>query len=415
MRQSKLVTTTRKEISKEEASINAQLLTRGGYVERLMAGVYSYLPLGVRVLTKIENIIREEMSAIGSEEVLMPAIQPKEIWETTGRWNSVDVMFKLKGAGDRDLCLGPSHEEVVTPLVGCFINSYRTLPRSVFQLQTKFRNEARAKSGILRGREFRMKDMYSFHASVADLDAYYDLTTTAYTNVFKRVGLGDRTYKTYAGGGIFTKYSHEFQTVTPFGEDIIHVCKSCAVAINREIIEDLAGKCPVCGLTNLVEEKAIEVGNIFKLMTRFSDACGLSYQDDQGKPQQIFMGCYGIGSSRLMGAVVEILHDEKGIIWPEVIAPFKLHLIALTRTGEEVAKADSLYEALRKRNVEVLYDDRGSVGAGEKFADSDLIGIPTRVIMSARTIAQNAVEVKSRNKKDGTNIGLDEFLTSVSS
>ncbi|MHB9148449.1 MAG: proline--tRNA ligase, partial [Candidatus Amoebophilus sp.] len=311
MKLSNLITKTRKEASSQDVSVNAQLLERAGYISRLMAGVYSFLPLGLRVLTNIENIIREEMTKLGGQEILMPALQPRENWNITDRWDKVDVLFKLKGAGDRDLCLGPTHEEIVTPLIGSYIQSYKDLPTAVYQIQTKFRNEPRSKSGLLRGREFRMKDLYSFHRTQEDLDNFYEQAKIAYQNIFTRCGLGDITYLTYASGGVFSKYSHEFQTSTQYGEDIIYLCTNCSIAINKELIEEVF-ECPQCKEVKLEEQKAIEVGNIFKLGTKFSNAFNLSYLDEFGKSQEIIMGCYGIGSSRLMGTIVEILHDNKG-------------------------------------------------------------------------------------------------------
>ena len=410
MRQTELVTRARKEIAKEETSINAQLLTRAGYIDRLMAGAYSFLPLGVRVLANIERIIREEMAAIGSQEVLMPALHPAENWRRTGRWDEVDILFKLKGAGDRDLCLGPTHEEVVTPLLQTFIRSYRHLPTSVFQIQTKFRNEPRAKSGLLRGREFRMKDMYSFHADEADLDAYYERALQAYRTIFARVGLGACTYLTYASGGSFSKYSHEFQTLTPHGEDQVYLCGACRVAVNKEILKDLGAKCPCCGSPDLAPRQSIEVGNIFKLGTRFADAFGFTYQSEHSSGVRVYMGCYGIGSSRLLGAVVEVCHDEKGIIWPEAVAPFKVHLISLFKDRAAASAAEDLYQRLCAAGIDVLYDDRYSVSAGEKFAESDLIGIPLRVVVSPRTLQSGSIECKQRGAAEVRLVPIDECI-----
>ncbi len=408
MKQSALLTKTRKNTSQQEASINAQLLERGGYISKLMAGVYTYLPLGLRVLTKIENIVRQEMNSQNGQELLMPALQPKDIWLKTERWDKVDVLFKLKGEGDRDLALGPTHEEVITPLVGEYIQSYKDLPKHVYQIQTKFRNEPRAKSGLLRCREFRMKDLYSFHAEETDLDRYYEKMTDAYLRIFKRCGLGEITYLTFASGGIFSKYSHEFQTITPFGEDIIFLCQNCKIAINKEIIEE-QNSCIKCGNKNLIQNKSIEVGNIFKLKTRFTDAFNLSFTDAAGKQNQILMGCYGLGTSRLMGAIVEILHDEKGIIWPENVAPYKYHLISLAKEKDEIERAEKIYQQLQDSGLEVLFDDRIGVQAGEKFADSDLLGIPYRIVVSEKTLAQNSVEIKERKSTETKLIKIDEL------
>jgi prolyl-tRNA synthetase len=398
MKQSHLFTKTHKNISQQDVSINAQLLERAGYISKLMAGVYTFLPLGLRVLTKIETIVREEMDALGSQELLMPALQPRENWEISGRWDTVDILYKLKGAGDRDLLLGPTHEEVVTPLGKEYIHSYKDLPQAVYQIQTKFRNEARPKSGLLRGREFRMKDLYSFHATETDLDAFYDKTIERYFKVFKRCGLADITYLTYASGGIFSKYSHEFQTVTKYGEDTIYLCEHCKVAINKEIIEDLKQLCPQCNKKELVEHKAIEVGNIFKIMTRFSKPFDLVYTTEHDEKKLVVMGCYGMGTSRLMGTVVEVLHDERGIIWPEEIAPFKIHLISLLKA--DIDKADDLYNSLQKRGLEVLYDDRQDVSPGQKLMDADLLGMPWRMIISPKTVAHHSVEIKARGERE---------------
>lgn len=398
VRQSELATTAIKNAPADEDSVNARLLIRAGYIRKLMAGTYSYLPLGQRVLAKIEAIIREEMGRIGSQEILMPALQPSEPWQKTGRWEKMGkILFKLKGSGDRDLTLGSTHEEIVTPLIGTFIKSYRDLPVSVFQIQTKFRNEKRAKSGLLRGREFRMKDMYSFHANEEELDAYYETAKQAYENVFRRCGLGDITYLTYASGGDFCRYSHEYQTITPYGEDLIYICEDCNLAVNKELIDELEHACPSCGNKELREQTSIEVGNIFKLMTRYSTAFDLSFQDEYvQRHESVYMGCYGIGSSRLIGAIVEASHDENGIIWPEQVAPYDVHLISLARTEEEKTRADAVYQALQDQGREVLYDDRESTRAGVKFSESDLIGIPTRMIVSPRSLKAGVIEIKNR-------------------
>lgn len=418
MRLSQLFTRTRKEVSEADPSRNAQWLGKAGYVSKLMAGVYSFQPLGLRTLGNIERIIREEMNAVGGQEVLMPALQPKDNWTTTDRWDAVDVLFKLKGAGDRDLCLGPTHEEVVTPLVTQYVNSYRDLPQAVYQIQTKFRNEARAKSGLLRGREFRMKDMYSFHTTPADLDGFYEKVTAAYHRVYQRLGLGELTLLTYASGGAFSKYSHEFQTMTEFGEDTIYRVPGTNTAINKEIIDDadaltgiVAGYKP--GMEKDFESvRAIEVGNIFKLSTRFTDAFGAKYMDTDGKPQQIHMGCYGIGPSRIMGTIAEVLSDDKGLVWSDEVAPFRVHLIALARTPEDTAKADALYNQLLAAGISVLYDDRQGPQAGEKFNDADLMGLPHRVLISAKTIAQGQVEYKPR-KADKAELITSERLLEI--
>ena len=397
MKQSKLFGKTIYEVPKDEVSKNAQLLIRGGFVDKLMAGVYYYLPLGKRVLSKIENIVREEMNAIGGQEILMSALQKKEDWQTTGRWD-IDVMMKVQTNLDKEFGLGWTHEEAVTPLAKKYVRSYKDFPFSLYQIQTKFRNEKRAKSGILRGREFVMKDLYSFHTSEESLDEFYLQAKDAYSKVFKRVGLGDKTYFTYASGGDFSKYSHEFQTLTDAGEDNIHICDKCSIAINEEVVEELDGKCPECGSSDLHVEKAVEVGNIFKLKNRFTDPFNFKFLDSDGKEKTVMMGCYGIGPSRLMGTVVEILSDEKGVVWPKEIAPYQIHLVSLGNSDEVKNKAEEIYNDLQQQKVEVLFDDRGE-SAGVKLKDSDLIGIPLRVVVSAKTLGQDGVEIKKRSEE----------------
>jgi len=416
MRQSSLFTSINKTTDRDEISRNAQLLQRAGYIEKLMAGVYSFLPLGLRVLAKIEAVIRQEMDRLGGQEILMPALQPREVWEQTGRWDAIDVLFKLKGAGDRDLALGPTHEEIVTPLVGRRVQSYRNLPVAVYQIQTKFRNEARAKSGLLRGREFRMKDMYSFHANEADLNRFYERVIEAYTRIFTRCGVGEITVLTAASGGTFSPFSHEFQTITEHGEDVIFLHPDQPIAVNRELFDqpqimrqlDLI---EVDGSYRRTEErKAIEVGNIFKLGSRFSDACKLGFVDESGQRQPLLMGCYGIGTSRLMGAVAETVSDDAGLNWPIEIAPFQIHLLSLARTEDEKSRAEGIYQLLIDQGLEVLFDDRMDIRAGEKFVESDLLGLPLRLIVSQKTIAQQGVEYKFRKTGETGIVRIDEVV-----
>lgn len=404
MRQTQLFTRTIKELPKDETSYNAQTLIRAGFIDKLAAGVYSFLPLGWRVMNKIREIIREEMFKIDGQEINMPALAPKENWEASGRYESLDILFKTIGSDEREYVLNPTHEEVVTPLASKFIFSYRELPFAVFQIQTKFRNEKRAKAGLLRGREFLMKDLYSFHVDQADLDAYYDRAIQAYKNIFTRLGLGDKTYLTYASGGSFSKYSHEFQTLTEAGEDLIYACPHCKVAVNKEIIDE-QNTCPECGEKKLIEKKAVEVGNIFKLVTKFSEAFNLQYQTAEGSKKPVVMGCYGIGLSRILGTIVEACHDEKGIIWPETVAPFKVHLLSLNENEE----ADKIYEALKNAGIEVLYDDR-DLAAGEKFVDADLIGCPYRLVISKKTLAQQSGEIKNRQTGQEEMVKISELV-----
>lgn len=398
MRQSLLFIKTQKEAPRDEKSMNARLLVRGGFIDKLMAGVYSYLPLGLRVLKKIENIIREEMNAIGGQEVLLPALHPKENWQRTGRWQ-VPEMFRLKSRLGKEYSLGWTHEEIITPLVQKFVKSYKDLPVYVYQIQDKFRDELRVKSGLLRGTEFIMKDLYSFHASEQDMDTYYEKAKKAYLRIFKRCGLGGQTFVTLASGGTFSKYSHEFQTVTPYGEDEIYLCQRCKLGVNKEIIAEHFYRCPQCKNKKLEVKKAIEVGNIFKLKTRYTEAFRFVFRDRNGVERPVLMGCYGIGLGRLMGAVVEVHHDENGIIWPQEVAPFLVHLIELGKKSKVKNAAEKMYADLQKAGTEVLYDDRGDKTAGEKFADADLIGIPWRMVVSEKALKKSSVELKERGAR----------------
>ena len=409
MRQSKLFGKTTYEVSKDEQSINAQLLLRGGFVDKLMAGVYTYLPLGKRVLAKIENIVREEMDAISGQEILMPALQNKKDWQTTGRWE-VDVMMKVKTFFDKEYGLGWTHEEVITPLAKKYVRSYKDFPFYLYQIQTKFRSEKRAKSGILRGREFSMKDLYSFHTSEKDLDKFYDITKEAYFKIFDRVGIKDKTYLTYASGGDFSKYSHEFQTLSSAGEDTIYICDKCNIAINQEIIEGLNESCPECGNKDLKQEKAIETGNIFKLKTRFTEAFDFKFTNEKGEEEIVLMGCYGMGPSRLMGTIVELFNDKNGIIWPKSVAPHQVHLICLGNDDNIIAEAEKIYISLQKEKIEVLYDDRNE-SAGVKFKDSDLIGIPLRIVVSKKTLEKNSVELKKRDEDGFELIEINKIMS----
>jgi len=406
MLQSQLFTKTQKDAPKDEVSLNAQLLIRAGFINKEMAGVYSFLPLGLRVLNKVSNIIREEMDKIGGQEILMTVLQEKEKWEKTGRWDdkAVDNWFKTLLKNGTELGLGFTHEEAIAQLMKNYVSSYKDLPICAYQIQTKFRNELRAKSGVMRGREFLMKDLYSFHISQEDLDAFYEKAKGAYGKIFNRIGLGEKTYVTFASGGSFAKYSHEFQTVTSAGEDLIHICNKCGIAINEEIRAETEA-CPECKGTDFRKEKAVEVGNIFKLGTKFSEPAGLSVDDGKGKKVPVIMGSYGLGPGRAMGTVVEVHHDEKGMIWPESVAPFKVHLISLNKNEE----AEKIYDELQKNNIEVLYDDRDS-SAGQKLADADLIGIPYRVIVGEKSLQAGGAEVKKRGEQAAEIVKLEDLL-----
>jgi len=401
MRYSKLFSKTSKNAIADADCVNAKLLTQAGFISKEMSGVYNYLPLGLRVLQKIQNIIREEINAVDGQEILMPVLSSLESWQKTGRDKSMaEILFCLN-----NLVLNPTHEEVVTPLLQKYIFSYKDLPVAVYQIRDKFRNEPRAKSGLLRGREFNMKDLYSFHTDTAALDKYYDQVADAYKKIFDRLGIGDITYLTFASGGTFSKYSHEFQTVCPTGEDTIYVCEKCKMAVNQELIDPTTGgakTCPKCNSADLVEKKSIETGNIFKLGTKYSSAFNFNYLDADNKLQPIIMGCYGMGPSRIMGTLVEVFNDEKGIIWPESVAPYQIHLIGLD------PKADELYEKLNSDNI--LYDDRPDVSAGTKFADADLIGIPLRLVVSKKSLESGGVEVKQRSDTEIKIMSIDDVI-----
>ncbi|MDO8474424.1 MAG: aminoacyl--tRNA ligase-related protein [bacterium] len=412
MRQSQLFTKTLKDAPRDEESTNAKLLIRAGFVHKEMAGVYTFLPLGLRVLKNIENIIREEMNRAGGQELFMPALHPKENWKQTGRWDSLDTLFRFTSYYTKqEYALGATHEEIVVPLAKTLISSYRDLPQYVYQIQNKFRDEKRAKSGILRSREFLMKDLYSFHKDEADLDAYYETMKDSYKRIFERAGIGHVTHLTFASGGTFSKYSHEFQTITQAGEDTIYLCEKCGVAVNEEIIKDQP-VCPECQNKNLKQEKAVEVGNIFKLGTKYSEPFRLTYKDEKGKENLVVMGCYGIGLNRLMGVVAEVFHDEKGILWPKVLAPALVHLLSLAG-GEQ--QADELYKDFQNKGIEALYDDRRDSSPGEKFTDADLIGIPLRIVVSAKTYSEGKVGVKKRNEKQERLIDEKEIMECIQS
>jgi prolyl-tRNA synthetase len=408
MRYSKLFSKTSKTVPHDADSANARLLTQGGFIHQEVAGVYTFLPKGLKVLRKIEDIIRKEMQNVGGHEILMPALTPKSVWEKTDRWANFDALFRFEGMGGKEYALGATHEEIVTPLAQEYTFSYKDLPYAVFQIQNKFRNEPRAKSGLLRGREFSMKDLYSFHANQEDLDRYYEELKEAYLRIFEQLGFDPAiTYTTYASGGAFSKFSHEFQVLHEVGEDTIYTCEKCQLAINKEIIDE-QNTCPECGNKDLKEKKGIEVGNIFKLGTRFSEAFGLKFADETGKQNPVIMGCYGIGPSRIMGSLVEVFNDENGIIWPKNLAPYQVHMVSLGKDEAVIKAADKLYEDLLKVGIDVLYDDR-DLGAGAKLADADLIGIPLRLVVSNRTLETNSAEWKERDKKEAENIKLTDI------
>lgn len=414
MRQSKLFTKTRKEAPADETSKNAELLIRAGFVHKEMAGVYAYLPLGLRVMNKISNVIRDEMNKLGAVEMKLTVLQDPEIWKATDRWSDdvVDNWFKTKLKNDSELGLGFTHEEPLTDILKNHISSYKDLPVAAYQIQAKFRNELRAKSGVMRGREFLMKDMYSFSKNEAEHLEFYEKVKKAYKNVFDRVGLGHLTYITFASGGSFSKYSHEFQTITSAGEDLIYLDEAQSLAVNKEVLNDEVLSELNLKRETLIENKAVEVGNIFTLGTRFSEPLELKYKDEAGKDQFVFMGSYGIGPSRIMGTVAEVLSDDNGLIWPKEIAPFAVHLIAAGNDENVLKAGEEIYQKLQNAGVEVLFDDR-EASAGEKFNDSDLIGIPLRVVVGKRSLEAGEVEIKERRDEKTKMVKIDDLENEI--
>lgn len=397
MLQSKFYFKARKEIPKDETAVSAHLLIRTNFIEKLTSGVYNFLPLGLRTIKKIESIVREEMEAIGGQEILMALLNPRRNWEQTGRWKSFKALFKVRSQYGQWFALSPTHEEVITPMVKNFIFSYKDLPLYLFHISDKFRDEPRSKSGILRGKEFIMKDLYSFHRDEKDLDRYYEKVKKAYLRIFKRCGL--KVFVVEASGGTFSRFSHEFQVITPAGEDTFFYCPNCKFGRNKEIAGDIK-KCPECGKV-LEIIKGSEVGNIFKLKDKYSQAFNLKFRDKDGELKNVMMGCYGIGISRLLGVIVEANYDKDGIIWPKEVAPFRFHLLSLLKgtkkEDREIKKqADLLYKKITKKGIEVLYDDRKDVFAGEKLVEADLLGLPSRIVISERTIKNHLFELKER-------------------
>lgn len=415
MRISKLFTKTSKSIPSDEVAKNAQLLIRAGFIHKEMAGVYAYLPLGLRVIENIKKIIREEINAVGGQELMMTTLQPKEIWEKTDRWDDakVDNWFKTKLVNGTELGVGLTHEEPIVDAIGNYVNSYKDMPFSVYQIQNKFRNELRAKSGLLRGREFIMKDMYSFSLNQEQHNQEYEKIVGAYYKIYDRLGLGPITYRTYADGGIFTpRFSDEFQTLSEVGEDNIYVDEVKRIAINEEIFND--ENLVKLGLKRdeLVQKKGIEVGNTFHLESKYTDALDVYYTDENGKKQSIIMGCYGIGVSRLMGVIAEIFADDKGLVWPENIAPAKVYLVRIGGDSA-ITHADELYNELIEKGIEVLYDDR-DIQPGQKFADSELMGIPYRVTVSDRLLATKEYELVERKDGDKRLLTHEQLLAKLS-
>ncbi len=404
MRYSQVFPKTQKDAPKDAESINHQLLVRGGFVDQLMSGSWTFLPLGLRVLQKVVQIIREEMNAIGGQELVMPLLHPKEIWNETGRWDTAkEVMYQFKDSRDKEYALSFTHEEIVIDLCRKHVQSYKDLPLKIYQFSTKFRNEPRAKSGVLRGREFLMKDLYSIHTTEEDMYEYYWQVKDAYLRAFKRMGF-ENVRVIEASGGVFTdNHTHEFQVLSETGEDTIYYCDECDWGENKEIFnETVGGKCPKCGNGEIKETKSIEVGNIFPLGTRYSEKMNFTFTDENGEKKNPHFASYGIGPSRVVGTIVETNHDDRGIIWPENVAPYDVHLVNIG------VDADSIYAKLRQAGVEVIYDDR-DLSAGEKFADADLIGIPVRLVVSEKT--GDKIEWKNRTDNQTELLSVDEILS----
>lgn len=404
---------TRKEAPSDADSINASYLIRSGFVDKHMAGVYALLPLGLRVIKKIENIIREEINAISGEEILMNVLQPEELWKETGRNESaIDILYKFTDNREKVNLLAPTHEEQVVNIVRNRIQSYKDLPIALYQIQTKFRNEPRAKSGLLRGREFIMKDLYSFHADQEDFEQYYEHAKKAYGKIFDRIGLKVKCVE--ASGGIFSKYSHEYQVITEVGEDTIYYCGSpageCDFAQNKEIAQVKSGdKCPKCG-GEIIEAKGIEVGNIFPLSTKFSDPMRAKFLDKEGAEKSMIMGCYGIGITRAMATVVEVMYNstKNMMVWPEEISPYDVQIISLGKNDE----AAQIYEKIIQSGKEVLFDDR-DVSAGQKFAEADLIGISKRIIVSEKSISAGGVEYIDNKTENKQILEIDKIMSII--
>ncbi len=409
MRLSKSFIKTLRDAPKDETAKSAGFLIRAGYIYKEMAGVYDYLPLGLKVIENIKSIVRDELNKIGGQEVLMAALQNPELWKKTDRWDDqkVDIWFKTELSAGGELGLAPTHEEPITNMLKTYVKSYKDLPLAVYQFQTKFRNELRAKSGIMRTREFIMKDLYSFHTSEEDLDRYYHEVENAYASIYDRLGLGDTTFETFASGGVFSKYSHEYQTFIPVGEDTVYYNNDKSVVLNEEVLQDDVLEDLGVKREDLQETRAAEVGNIFKLKFKYSEPLGLKISDENNEIKTVYMGCYGIGISRVMGVIAEKFCDDKGLVWPENIAPFKYYLAPIGESGSKIAE-----EIYQSNEDKILFDDR-ALRPGEKFADAELMGIPFRVVISDKTLAENSVEITNRRTGESKLVSIEDFKKSI--
>lgn len=411
MRISHLFTKTSKDAPSDEVAKNAQLLIRAGYIYKVMAGVYAYTPLGLRVVEKIKQIVREEMNAIGGQELIMTNLQPKETWEVTTRWSDevVDIWFKTKLKDETEVGLAWSHEEAILTMMKQYVKSYKDLPIYVYQFQTKLRNEVRAKSGIMRGREFVMKDMYSLSIDAEQHEAFYQKVIETYKRIYDRLGIGKDTYVTFASGGAFTKFSHEFQTICEAGEDVVYLHREKNIAVNEEVLDDENLASLGIKREELEKVKTAEVGNIFNFGTEKAEQMDVAFVDEQDQRRPVFLGSYGVGITRVMGVIVEKFADDKGIVWPESVAPFKVYLVSI---GDVTEQADALYGQLRDKGIEVLYDDRDE-RAGAKFADAELLGIPYRVTISDRLVVEQKFELTQRTTGHTDLLTLDDLLAKL--
>ena len=410
MRYSKLFGKSLRSAPKEAESTSHKLLACGGFIDQLAAGIYTFLPLGWRVHSKIAGVIREEIDAIGGQEFSMPVLAPKALWRETGRWETIDPpLFITKDRHNKEYALGPTHEEVITDLARRFVKSYKDLPFAAYQIQDKFRNELRATGGLLRTREFFMKDLYSFHADEADFKEFFKKAIGSYTKIFASCGLKILVSQA-SSGSIGGDVTYEFQVPAEVGEDLVLFCKKCGYAINREISQEkkIGDKCPECG-DILNQTQAIEAGQVFSLGTKYSKGMGATFVDRQGTQKPIIMGCYGIGIGRLMGTIVEVYHNDAGIIWPENVAPYKIHLVSIGDGQDVIKKAAEIYQNLVKKGEEVLYDDRDE-SPGVKLADADLIGIPERWVVSENTLKKDSIEVKKRSEDSAKLVKISNLI-----
>lgn len=415
MKRSQMFIRTSKSAPADEQAKNAQLLIRAGFVHKEMAGVYAYTPLGLRVLENIKTIVREEMNAIGGEEVMMTTLQPREVWEKTDRWDDakVDNWFKTKLSNGAELGVGLTHEEPIVDMVSQYASSYKDFPVLTYQIQNKYRNELRAKSGLMRGREFVMKDLYSFSRTEEEHLEIYEQVIEAYHRVYDRLGLGNVTYRTYADGGIFTnKLSDEFQTISPVGEDTILIDEVQRVGINEEVATDENLERLGLSREKLKEVRGVEVGNTFHLESRYSDALDMYYTDKDGERKSVIMGSYGIGVSRLMGMIAEHFSDERGLVWPEAVAPAKVYLVTIGKSDELKVSADELYGQLIANSVSTIFDDRDE-RPGAKFTDGELMGVPYTVTISDRLLEGSKLELKSRSGGEPEMLTWDELFAKI--